>query len=133
MICAALYQREKNGRGEVLDISIVEALQDWNYVFASQGLRQQVSGDQACYNIYRCADDRYITLSALEPKFWAAFCAAVERADWIDRHAEAMPQQELIDELATLFLSRTQALWQADLDGVDCCFEIIPGIEGLEI
>jgi len=133
MICAALYQREKNRQGEVLDISIVEALQDWNYVFASDGLRQRVSGAQACYNIYRCADDRYITLSALEPKFWRAFCEAVERPGWIDRHAEAMPQQGLIDALATLFASRTQAQWQADLGRVDCCFEIVPDLKDLGI
>jgi len=131
MICAALYQREKSGQGQALDVSIVEALQDWQYVFASDALRQQVSGEQACYNIYHCADDRYVTLSALELKFWRVFCAAVERYDWIDRHAEALPQQRLIDELATLFASRTQAQWQADLSGVDCCFEIIPALEDL--
>jgi len=126
MICAALYQREKSGTAAVLDISIYHSLRDWQYLFASSSLTEQISGAQACYNIYACQDGLYVTLAALEAKFWQAFCIAVDRPDWVKRHGEPMPQKQLIDELSNLFQSRTQAQWQLELQAVDCCFEVIP-------
>lgn len=129
MISAALYQREKTGHGTTLDISIYGAVRDWRYLFESNDLCQQLSGSLACYNIYQCSDGRYVTLAALEPKFWQAFCAAVGQADWVARQSEAMPQRLLIAELAGLFSRRTQAQWQQLLAQFDCCFEVIPDVD----
>ncbi len=129
MINAALFQCQRSGRGSVLDISIYGVVADWQYLSATKDLCRQVSGALACYNIYVCAQGGYITLAALEAKFWNAFCVAVNRPQWQSRHREQLPQAALIAELTALFKTRTQQQWQSDLDQVDCCFEVIPAFD----
>ena len=53
-----------------------------------------------------------MALAPLEEKFWAAFCQAVERPDWIDRQFEPMPQTELIAEVQALINQRASSEWQ---------------------
>ena len=65
---------------------------------------------------------RFITLGALEPHFWANFCAAVGRPEWTDRQYDPLPQVELIAEAASLIGAEPLAHWQALLNGVDCCY-----------
>ena len=128
MISAALYRREKTGQGMTLDISICGTVSGWQYLFESSSLCRQLSGSLACYNIYQCSDGLYVSLAALEQKFWQAFCTAVEQSGWIARQSESLPQCSLIAELEELFGTRTQAQWQQALAQVDCCFELIPDV-----
>lgn len=131
MISAALYRREKTGQGATLDISICGTVSGWQYLFESSSLCRQLSGSLACYNIYQCSDGLYVSLAALEQKFWQAFCIAVEKTEWIARQPESLPQRSLIAELGELFSTRTQAQWQQALAQIDCCFEVIPDVESI--
>jgi alpha-methylacyl-CoA racemase len=123
---AALYQQEKTGRGCNLDISLVDPVLAWQYLLDSDAVSGHISGDAAYYNIYETADNRFVTLAALEAKFWSAFCTAVSRPEWVDRQAEPMPQTSLIAELNDLLGDQPLSYWQATFDGVDCCFEPVP-------
>ncbi len=135
-VVAALFGRERTGAGCFLDLSIMETVLGWQGINLTAAARGQMpnrgeallSGGVACYRIYQTADERFITLSALEPKFWRGFCAAVNRPDWLARQADALPQSALTAELSELFASRSLADWQALLDPVDCCFEALPQI-----
>jgi crotonobetainyl-CoA:carnitine CoA-transferase CaiB-like acyl-CoA transferase len=75
------------------------------------------------YNVYETSDGRYVTLAALEPKFWAEFCARVGRSDLIPRHypRDEADGQATIAELTTLFRTRTRAEWLALLADADTC------------
>lgn len=128
MISAALFQQAKTAKGCELDIGLSQTVADWQYLPETGSVHHLVSGGAAYYNFYRTKDDRYISLAALEPKFWRTFCEAVGHADWAIRQAEALPQTRLIDEIATLFASRSLAEWQSLLDKVDCCFEPVVGL-----
>ncbi len=66
-----------------------------------------------------------MTLGALEAKFWANFCRALGREDWIGRQWEALPQIDLIAEVAEAIGARPLAAWQALLAGVDCCYQAV--------
>ena len=44
-----------------------------------------LNGGTAFYNIYRTKDGRFMTLGAVEEKFWWAFCDTVGRLEWRDR------------------------------------------------
>ncbi len=81
-----------------------------------------LNGGAAYYQIYRAADGRFVTLGAIEEKFWRNFCEAVGRTDWIARQGEALPQTALTSELAAMFATKTAAQWEALLGAVDCCF-----------
>jgi crotonobetainyl-CoA:carnitine CoA-transferase CaiB-like acyl-CoA transferase len=79
----------------------------------------------ACYNIYPTRDERYMTLGALEPQFWKAFCQCAGHPEW-DTPQYFEPgshQEDLKRQLRSLFESRTQAEWVEIFKGVDCCCE----------
>ena len=138
-ILAALLRREREGQGAFLDVSLAETVLAWQGGQLTAALRGRpmtrgrdlLNGGAACYQIYETADGRFVTLGALEPKFWAAFCEAAGRPDWIARQAEALPQDGLIGDVAALFASRPLAEWQAVFDGVDCCWQ--PVLEAEEL
>jgi crotonobetainyl-CoA:carnitine CoA-transferase CaiB-like acyl-CoA transferase len=90
-----------------------------------------LNGGAACYQIYRAADGRFVTLGALEEKFWANFCRAVRRDNWIERQWEPLPQVGLIAEVAALFARRTAGDWDVVLGAIDCCFQ--PILEPFEV
>jgi crotonobetainyl-CoA:carnitine CoA-transferase CaiB-like acyl-CoA transferase len=66
--------------------------------------------------MYETSDGRYLTVSALEPKFWRNLCELLERPDLIDRAFE--PE---LPELAELFKSRTLRDSLDLLEGRDTC------------
>jgi hypothetical protein len=86
-ILAALLGRERTGRGAHLDISMTEgalallAAELGNHDCGARPPRgaETLNGGVACYGVYRTADDRYLSVGALEPKFYVAFCAAIGR------------------------------------------------------
>ena len=138
-ILGALVRRGISGRGGYIDVSLFETALAWQSVGMTiagrapgqirrgQGL---LTGGAACYHIYRTADDRFMAFAAIEPKFWSAFCRAVDRPDWISRQQELLPQRALIADFQELFSSRTFAVWSELADQVDCCLE--PVLEHLE-
>ncbi len=81
-----------------------------------------ISGGAAYYRMYRTADHERVTLCAIEPKFWRAFCAAAGRPDWIERQDEPMPQDDLRADIAALFSGMTLKEAIARFEPADCCF-----------
>ncbi|MBY0431528.1 MAG: CoA transferase [Rhodospirillales bacterium] len=134
-ILAALFRRERTGQGAYLDISLFESALSWSYLSLGRrdiaGGRDMLNGGAAWYRIYRTADERYFAFAPIEEKFWKAFCAAIQRPDFVARHGEPMPQSALIADLEILFAGKTLAEWTALLDPADCCFE--PIVEPYEV
>jgi len=133
-ILAALVRRDRTGQGAFIDVSLFEMALSWQSFGLSAALREGqafargkdlLTGGAACYNIYRTADDRFVALGAIEEKFWRRFCETLGRPDWIARHQEAMPQNELIAEVGGLLGSQALDYWQELFAGVDCCIEPI--------
>ncbi len=137
-VLAALLGRERGGQGggqgATIDTSIAETVLAWQSLALTAAGRPggevqrglgRLSGGAACYQIYRTADRRFVTLGALEAKFWANFCGALGREDWIDRQRETLPQTGLIAEVAEAIAARPLAAWQALLGGVDCCYQAV--------
>ena len=121
----ALFAQRRGGGGAFLDVSLAEsliALQELAFAFDARRGLGLLTGGSACYQIYRTADDRYVTLSPLEPKFWANFCEAVGRPEWIRRQWEPLPQTELTAEVGALFSSQPLAHWEALLPDAECCY-----------
>ena len=135
-ILAALYERERTGRGRAIDVSMCEgALQflipHLGALAAGQAQKARgddvLSGSRPCYRVYACSDTGAVALGALEPKFWSAFCAAVERPDWASRGFDP----SLAPEVDALFRSATRDEWVSRLRSVDCCLE--PVLEPQEV
>ncbi len=116
-ILAALLERSHSGRGA----RIVVSMTDNSHRLVAHRLHgdpvpRLLTGGVACYGIYATADERWLTVAALEPKFWARLCELIERPDLLDRQFE--PE---LPELAALFRSRTLVEWLSLLEGNDTC------------
>jgi crotonobetainyl-CoA:carnitine CoA-transferase CaiB-like acyl-CoA transferase len=81
----------------------------------------ELAGRLVCYRPY-AAKDGWVTLGALEPKFWQAWCRGVGREDLIEKQFEA-PGTETHAEVERIFLERTRDEWQAFASEHDCCLE----------
>ena len=57
-----------------------------------------LTGSLACYRIYRCADGRFLTVGALEAKFWRRLCELIARPDLVGRQADAHAELEWVFE-----------------------------------
>ena len=131
-ILAALAGRATTGEGRAVDVSMLDgtlALMPLIATLVANGQREPAPGDGwlagalPCYNVYETADGRYVTLAALEPKFWEEFCQRVERTDLAAHHipADRAERQETFDALAAIFLSRTRDEWVALLGDAEVC------------
>lgn len=128
-IAAALVEREHTGAGKFLDIALFDAAADWMQTILGACYRAEnenprrgatpLTGAYPCYNIYETSDGEYMSLGALEPKFWRSFCAAVERVDLIDREFDT----ESIAGVGEIFKQRTRAEWTRFSEQTDCCLE----------
>jgi alpha-methylacyl-CoA racemase len=128
-IAAALFHRERTGKGAYLDISLVDslaALMNNHFVAEEQtgkinGLTV-LSGQIICYAIYETKDDRFVALAALERKFWENFCEALGRPEWLDaHHSFTSNDNPVYQELKQLFKSKTLKEWEKFGTEVDCC------------
>ena len=130
-ILGALMERDRTGRGQVLDVAMTEAsmqfaVASYGHGFAGTPARrgdEGLTGGIAPYGTYATKDGRAVTLAALEPKFWLAFCAG----SGFESDATALipgPHQPAVrDALAALFLTQTRDEWAAFGAEHDCCLE----------
>lgn len=130
-ILAALLSRGKTGRGQSIDISLLDgvsayaALEMSRYMaghhIPKRGLTEG-GGGYACFNVYRTADGRYLSLGCLEPQFWETFCRIIGREAFIAEQWSASPRQdELIVEVRAILLTRTLDEWLGVLDPETIC------------
>jgi alpha-methylacyl-CoA racemase len=110
-ILAALLERQKNGgRGAHLIVSMTHNA----HRLAAHRLRGEpertLTGGLACYRIYETADNRFLTVTAVERKFWQRLCELIGRPELVERHYE-QDQEALAAELEAVFRSRPLAEW----------------------
>lgn len=132
-ILAALLGRERTGRGQYVDVSMFDVMLSMLPIPAAHhfagktipaGGKYVLSGAYPFYNVYETSDARFMTLGALEPKFWANFCRAVGREDLIARQFDEVELREnLSEEVGAIFKSRTQSEWVELMRAADCCCE----------
>ena len=77
-----------------------------------------LTGEIPCYHVYAVADG-FLTVAALEPDFWAAFCHAIDREDLKDRQFDPAA----IDAVQATLGPATRAEWTARFGGKDVCVE----------
>jgi crotonobetainyl-CoA:carnitine CoA-transferase CaiB-like acyl-CoA transferase len=91
-VLAGLLERQRTGRG----VRIVVSMTHESHVLAQFAGR--LTGSLACYRVYRCADGRFLTVGALEAKFWRRLCELLERPDLVGRADDAHAELEQVFE-----------------------------------
>jgi crotonobetainyl-CoA:carnitine CoA-transferase CaiB-like acyl-CoA transferase len=138
-ILAALRERdggpagsgsEGSGKGQLVDVSMADGALSWLAMVAATYFADgtvphrgdlPLAGSLVCYRPYECSDG-WVTLGALEPKFWQAWCRGVEREDLVANQFER-PGSPAHADVVEIFKGRTRAEWEAFASQHDCCLE----------
>src|SRR5579885_533314 len=129
-ILAALAARNQSGRGQYVDISMLDGsiallAQTFSTYFATgkPPVRGETMFDGAIpnYNFYRTKDGKYVTIAALEPWFFANLCKALGREDLIEHEFNPAKREEIRSFFEAAFLTRTRDEWFEILSKTDVC------------
>jgi len=119
-ILLALLYREKTGQGQLSDISMVDGsisflayalgeLAGWGRlpVRGAEGL----TGGCACYNVYPTRDGKYLSLGAVESKFWQEFCTGLGVPEFIDQQWNPQAQESMKKAIADITRRKDRDEW----------------------
>jgi alpha-methylacyl-CoA racemase len=134
-ILAALHERQRSGRGQVVDAAIVDGVLSLMTHFAASALRGQSTGQRGSnlldggapyYGVYETADGRHVAIGPLEPGFFATLCDHLGVAPALrDAQNDRTRWTALRAEFERLFMQRTLAEWQGLLEDSDGCFAAV--------
>lgn len=129
LIAAALLARGPTGLGVRLDVSMTDVIRGWTELPRAVARAGEaglpLTGTAPCYRVYPVKDG-FLSVAALEPKFWRRFCQAIEREDLGERQFD----ESAVPEVERALTARTRAAWMAVFDGQDVCVQ--PCLELLE-
>ena len=138
-LLAALHERQGSGRGQVVDAAMVDGAASLASIFygmtASGRWNDQrgnnlLDGGAPFYDTYETADGKYVSIGAIEPKFFAEMA---ERIGLDRRFVKGQYDRtlwpEMRAEMQRLLRGRTRDAWSALLEGSDACFAPVLSIE----
>jgi alpha-methylacyl-CoA racemase len=137
-VLAALVERAQSGRGQVLDVAMVDGsalLTTFVYGMRANGSWRDergvnlLDGGAPFYDTYETADGGYVGVGALEPQFYAALL------DGLGLAGAGLPAQhdragwpELRRQFAAAFASRSRDEWEQVFAGTDACVAPVLGL-----
>ena len=130
-ILAALREREQTGKGQVVDIAMIESVVPFATISLSRLFggempergNEFLTGGIAAYNTYQTSDGEAITLGALEPKFLMAFFNGIGKEPDLNAVFPGPHQAEMKQMFSEIFASKTRAEWERFSEEHDCCLE----------
>ncbi len=129
-VLLALWAREKTGKGQFIDISMTDGMVSLLALtlFLQQRTGESpIRGDEllshryACYNTFETADRRYISIGAVENRFWKNLCDHLGVPEYAPLQYSEDRRQELLDFMRNTFKKKTLAEWEAELADLDVC------------
>jgi crotonobetainyl-CoA:carnitine CoA-transferase CaiB-like acyl-CoA transferase len=129
-VLAALMARQQTGRGQYVDISMLDGAilllaQSFSTYFASGALPHRgetmLDGGIPNYNAYLTRDNKYITIGALEPWFFANLCRELGREDLIPHEFNPEKRAAIHAFFEQTFKTKTRDEWFAALTKTDIC------------
>jgi alpha-methylacyl-CoA racemase len=129
-ILAALVARGSTGEGTYLDVSVADGVLSLMALQVDEHHATGTTGEPgsaplgkrfACYDVYRCADDRWISVAAIEGKFWANFCRLIGADDCIDKQYDANAQDAVRERVAAVIATKSRDEWVDLLAAADTC------------
>lgn len=131
-ILCALLEREKSGRGQVVDAAMVDGaaiLMSMFYGFRAMGIWEDERGTNLLdsgapfYDVYECKDGKFVSLGALEPQFYAKLFDLLQMSlDDLPDQMDRSQWSEMKETVAQAVRTKTRSEWQDLLEGSDTCF-----------
>lgn len=130
-VLAALHERERSGKGQILDVAMVDGISVLLTQMAGwmqMGLwnrgrgKNLLDGSAYFYRCYETADGRHMAVGALEREFHDAFLAGLGlEPQQFDDYLNPAVWPDRIAQIEPLFRSRSQREWRAIFDELDAC------------
>ena len=131
-LLAALHERTRSGRGQVVDAAMVDGAASLASIFygmtASGRWNEQrgnnlLDGGAPFYDTYETADGKYVSIGALEPKFFAEMAERIGLdARFIKGQYDRKLWPEMRAEMTRILRGKTRDAWCTVLEGSDACF-----------
>ena len=130
-VLMALAQRQKTGQGQHCDVAMFDAslsmmaytIGEWCGLGKLPQIGDELlSGGYAFYQVYPAKDGKYVSLGALEEKFYLEFCRKIGRMDLYEKRWDKESQREIIEEISGIMLGKTRDEWVAYFADSDICF-----------
>jgi len=138
---AGLWHREKTGKGQKIDVSMMDGILPMLTLQLAQYWGGQESGEIMnpfdgsfpFYGIYECADGKPVSLGALEQKFWTGFCQMAGRPEWLPlQFATGDEKRKVREEIALFFKTKSRDEWLKLAEVHDICLSSVHEMEDLE-
>jgi alpha-methylacyl-CoA racemase len=129
---AALVERGRSGRGQVVDAAIVDGAASMLApiigmvsagLLPSRPAEGMLGGDALFYRSYRCADGRFIAVGALEAGFRRAL------TDRLGLAPDALDDAGNVAAIEALFATRGRDEWMRMFEGSDCCLSPVLALD----
>ncbi|MGB3412697.1 MAG: CaiB/BaiF CoA-transferase family protein [Microthrixaceae bacterium] len=129
-VMAALLRRERTGEGEHLDVSIADGSFALMSLYVDEYLATGVepgpghyilTGRYACYDVYTCADGKYVAVGAIEPAFWRNLVGLLGLEQYSDNQLDDDLQDEIRAAMSVVFATRPRDEWVAELGPANTC------------
>lgn len=130
-ILLALFARERTGVGQHIDISMTDAMAGFMQIplLSRQALGQTfersdniLSHRYAFYTTYETYDNEYLTLGALEYRFWETLCNTLGVPEYAPLQYDEPRRVEILETLRKKFKQKTLAQWEETLADLDICW-----------
>jgi alpha-methylacyl-CoA racemase len=130
-IVAALYERERSGKGQVIDAAMVDGvsiLSQMAWTMKSTGsLKDQresfmLDGGAPFYRTYETSDGKYMAVGAIEPQFFAQLLAGLGlSAEDVPSQLDASAFPKVHELFAERFAGKSRDEWTGIFAGTDAC------------
>ncbi|MGE7588393.1 CaiB/BaiF CoA transferase family protein [Peribacillus sp. NPDC101480] len=138
-ICMALLNKERTGKGQYIDVSMMDGAVTWLYAAASDYFASgkvperggnRLDGQYAFYQVYETKDNKYLSVGASEEKFWKKICELIGKPEWIELHGGNDDVQEQLKlEMSEVFKKKNQQEWLDLLALEETCVGPVNDIE----
>lgn len=137
-ILLALISRDRTGKGQLCDVAMMDgsisllayALGEWS---GSGNLPKRgdetLTGGYACYHVYKTKDNKYVSLGAVENKFWSEFCNKINKKEYINYQWDKENQEKMIEDINNIILEKTRDEWVEFFKDSNICFTPILNME----
>lgn len=130
-ILLALFARQNTGKGQFVDISMTDGMV--GFLPAALYFQQLTGQDPrradamlshryACYNTYETADGRYLSIGAVEYRFWKTLCDHLDVPEYAALQYDDSRRQEILDFMRSTFKQKTLPQWEDELADMEICW-----------
>jgi crotonobetainyl-CoA:carnitine CoA-transferase CaiB-like acyl-CoA transferase len=137
-ILLALHARARSGEGQLVDVSMTDGVMGMMgyattfWWMAGRKLERggsMLTGRYPWYRTYRCADGRYLSIGAVERRFWAVLCEHFGRPEWAARQHDEAALTEMHAFFEARFAARSRDAWFEELRPLAVCVAPVLDVE----